>query len=100
MIGYLPLAFFVFLGYFLALSMKKKKRLKFAILVQTFFILTVCAYLFSGVYEAAGLTVAIINALYLFCFLSVVFGLGSWLWSRRKSHNESLKNDAQKTRSF
>ncbi len=84
--GFLPIVFGVLFIYFLILSVKEGRPLKFALIVQSVLISPVLILVLVVAYKSAGLYVALINALYTFGFFTFVLGLGSWAWSKPKKH--------------
>lgn len=83
-VGVLPLVFgFLFL-YYLVLSVKVNRPFKFAMLVQTILIMSVSIFVFYLAYKSVGLWVAVVNAIYTFCFFSVAGVFGAWAWSKKK----------------
>jgi len=90
--GFLPIVFGILFLYFLILSAKKNRPLKFALLVQSVLISPIVILVLVVAYKGAGPYVALLNALYAFGFFSFVVGLGSWAWSKpKKTHNKKLK---------
>jgi len=79
LIGALPLALVFFLLYFLVLSNKEGRPLKFALVCQSVCIIPLALLVFYAAYSDAGLLIGLINFAYTFIFLSIPFGIGSWL---------------------
>lgn len=93
--GFLPIVFGILFIYFLILSAKKGRPLKFALIVQSVLISPVVILVLVAAYKGAGLYVALLNALYTFGFFTFVVGLGSWAWSKSKKHiTKSSNSDA------
>jgi len=94
-VGFLPIVFGVLFIYFLILSAKENRPLKFALIVQSLLILPLVLIVLIAAYKSAGLYVAILNAIYTFSFFSIIVGLGSWAWSKPKKHiTKSSNKDA------
>ncbi len=94
-IGFLPVVFGVLFIYFLVLSAKQNRPLKFALIIQSILVSPIVILVLVAAYKGAGLYVALLNALYTFGFFSFVVGLGSWAWSKPQKHiTKSSNNDA------
>jgi hypothetical protein len=82
LIGALPIALVFFLLYFLFLSNKEGRPLKFALICQSVCIVPLSVFVFYAAYSDAGMLIGLVNFSYTFIFLSMPFGIGAWVWSK------------------
>ena len=83
-VGFLPLVMGIFFVYYLVLSAKENRPIRFALLVQTVIIGPLAAFVFYMALQSSGLFVAVLNSFYTFAFFSIVGAFGSWAWSKSK----------------
>jgi hypothetical protein len=90
LVGFLPLVLGVLFVYYLVLSARENRPLKFALLVQTIIILPFSLFIFYVAFQGAGFFIAALNAFYTFAFFSVVGSVGAWAWSKSQKHITKL----------
>ena len=82
-LGVGPILAFLLLAYFLLLSVKKKRSLKFALVVQSLLLFPFSALIFYAAFVDAGWLAATTAFAYTFLYLSFIVGMGAWMWSKR-----------------
>lgn len=81
-LGFVPILAFLLLIYFMLLSAKKTRPLKFALVVQSFLLFPFSALIFYAAFVDAGWLAAITAFAYTFLYLSFIVGIGAWVWSK------------------
>ena len=82
-LGFVPILAFLLLIYFMILSGKKTRPLKFALVIQSLLLFPLSAFVFYAAFMDGGLFVAVTAFAYMFLYLSVIVGSGAWVWSKR-----------------
>jgi len=83
--GFLPLVFGVLFIYYLLLSAKTDRPLKFALIVQSLLLFTLLLFIFDTAYSSDGLMISLLYFTITFGYFSFVFGFGAWAWSLPKN---------------
>ncbi len=82
-LGFVPVLTFLLLIYFMLLSVKKTRPLKFALVIQSFLLFPFSAFGFYVAFMDAGWLAAVSAFAYVFLHLSIIVGAGAWVWSKR-----------------